>query len=168
MSIAMSVLSGPSRAGTLLMAIASTALIGVGAISLEQFFGGSSCITVCIAIAGGALAIFNCGVLCKRRRNVKLTISGNGQICLMRQGQDGFPAAGRADVVQMLPGSTLWPFFILLRLRQQNKKITVVPFFLCSLSPQSFRRLSIACRWIAARNETAQSHSQANASPYGE
>jgi toxin CptA len=66
------------------------------------------------------------------------------------------------EIVQMMPGSTLWPFFSLLRLRQQNKKMIVVPFFWGSLSPQLFRRLSIACRWIAARNDIQQSACQAD------
>jgi toxin CptA len=166
MSIAVSVLSGPSKAGTLLMAVVSTALIAVGAISIAHYFGDSAKIAVSMAIAGAVLAISSCDVLRKRRRKVRLTISDTGQISLIRQGQQHFSDAGQADIVQMMPGSTLWSFFLLLRLRQQNKKTTVVSFFLYSLSPQSFRRLSVACRWVAARNDAAQAHLQPNASPY--
>jgi toxin CptA len=167
MSISVSVLSGPSRTGILLMAIVPTFFITVGIVAFLQFFGNF--VDVCIAIGGALLAIGHCDVLRRRCRKVRLTISDAGQISLIPQGRKGFAEAGEADgaeIVRMMPGSTLWPFFILLRLQQQNKQITTVPFFLYSLSPQSFRRLSIACRWIAARNDAAPSHSQANASPY--
>jgi toxin CptA len=101
-------------------------------------------------------------VLRKRSGKFTLNIAENGQMRLSQQNQSllvGSELEVRAaEIVQMLPDSTLWPFFILLRLRRQNKKTVSVPFFLGSLPPALFRRLSVACRWIAAQNEPKQSY----------
>jgi toxin CptA len=139
------------------MAIVSIALIGVGTIAFLQFLDGFGFISVGVALAGFTLALVACSVLRRGSdRRIRLTIAENGGLSLIRYRKNGFAVAEPAEIVQMMPGSTLWPFFILLRLRQQNKKMIVVPFFAGNLSPELFRRLSIACRWIAARNDVHQ------------
>ncbi|MDB5992232.1 MAG: hypothetical protein JWQ10_3635 [Herbaspirillum sp.] len=159
MSIAISVRSGPSKIGTLLMAIASTALIGVGAVALLQLFRDAAGVTAGIVISGVTLVVFACHVMRKRYGKITLMIAGDGQISLLRRRQGCFAGMDQLEIVQMMPDSTLWPFFILLRLRLQNKKVIAVPFFQGDLSPELFRRLSVACRWIAARKDGAQSPS---------
>jgi hypothetical protein len=139
------------------MAIVSIAFIGIGTIAFLQFFDGFGVATIGIVLCGIGLAVFACSVLHTANGPVRLTIAENGQLSLVLQRKERFPVAKRAEIVQMMPGSTLWPFFILLRLRLQNRKMIVVPFFWGDLSPQRFRRLSIACRWIAARTDTPQS-----------
>src|ERR1700693_3846171 len=155
MSIAISVRSGPSKIGTLLMAIVSTALIGVGTIVLLQLFWDSIGIAAGIAISGAALAVFACNVLRKRDGKITLMIASDGQMSVLRRRQGRFAGVDQLDIVQMMPDSTLWPFLILLRLRLHNKKVIAVPFFQGDLPPELFRRLSVACRWIASRNDAA-------------
>jgi toxin CptA len=157
MPIAISVQSAPSRSRTLLMAIVAIAFIGIGTIAFLSFSEGFSVISLGIALCGIGLAVFACSVLRTSNSPVRLTIAENGQLSLVLQRKERFPVAKPAEIVQMMPGSTLWPFFILLRLRLQNRKMIVVPFFWGDLSPQRFRRLSIACRWIASRTDAPQS-----------
>ncbi|HEY4316212.1 MAG TPA: hypothetical protein VGN04_01290 [Herbaspirillum sp.] len=163
MSIAISVESNPSRGRLLLMAIAPIASIAVGAIAFLQFVGEFNAIAGTIA-GGMALALSVYGMRSLQAgaggAKIRLAIAGNGELTLVRCREKHPPAADRSEIVQLMPGSTLWPFFILLRLRQQNKNMIVVPFFWGSLSPQHFRRLSVACRWIAARNDVLQSADQ--------
>ncbi|MDB5118704.1 MAG: flagellar hook-length control protein [Mucilaginibacter sp.] len=156
MSIAIAVQSSSSKTGSLLMAIVSTALIGVGTITLMQLFPDSLDKTCGIAGIGVLFAVFACFTLYKRCGSIALTITDSGQMRLSGLNQDYVGGEDRADIVQMMPDSTIWPFFILLRLRKQNKKLIVVPFFPGNLSPELFRRLSVACRWIATRNDAAQ------------
>lgn len=148
------------------MAIVPIASIVLGTIAFLQFFGEFNAIAGGVVFGGMAAAL---SAYCLRslladadRGRIRLTIAENGELALIRRGEKHFPVADKADIVQMMPGSTLWPFFILLRLRQQNKKMIVVSFFWGSLSPQLFRRLSVACRWIAARNDVRQSAVQAD------
>jgi len=146
------------------MTIVSASMIGAGTISLMRFFPDSTVLAVGLAIAAVALAIFNWNVLRKRDDNVTLTIAEDGRIslsrrCRFRNNASDAPESGQPEIVQLMPDSTLWSFYILLRLRQQNKSITVASFFLYSLSPQSFRRLSLACRWIIARNDVVRANS---------
>lgn len=54
-------------------------------------------------------------------------------------------------VVSMVEDSTLWPKLLLLRLRSNSGRLTILPILPDSVSFQSFRSLSVACRWIAAR-----------------
>jgi toxin CptA len=156
MSIAISVQSAPLRSKLLLMAIVSITFIGIGTIAFLQLFDGFSIAAAAIALCGVVLAVFACGMLHARNGKVRLAIAQNGQISLVLQRNERFPVVKRAEIVQMMPGSTLWPFFILLRLRLQNRKMIVVPFFWGDLSSQRFRRLSVACRWIATRIDTPQ------------
>jgi toxin CptA len=144
------------------MAIVSTALIGVGTIALIQLFPNSLDKACELAASGVLLAVFACFVLYKRCCGIALTITDSGQMRLSRLDQDYFAGSDQADIVQMMPDSTIWPFFILLRLRKQNKKLIAVPFFSCDLSPELFRRLSVACRWIATRNDAARPYFPSN------
>lgn len=54
-------------------------------------------------------------------------------------------------VVNIMEDSTLWPKLLLLRLRSDNGGLTILPILPDSVSLQTFRSLSVACRWIAAR-----------------
>ncbi len=53
-----------------------------------------------------------------------------------------------SEVVQLLRDSTLWSFMLLLRFRSAKGRVVVIPVLPDSLSAESFRALSIACRWI--------------------
>lgn len=148
------------------MAIAPIALMAVGAIAFLQFFGVFNVIAhvlICLGMAS-ALLIYSARSMkaADAGGKIRLTIAADGEISLMRCRTQHFSAMEQVEIVEMMQGSTLWSFFILLRLRQQNENTIVVPFFWGSLPPQLFRRLSVACRWIAARNEVPQSAHQAD------
>jgi hypothetical protein len=138
------------------MAIVSIAFIWIGTIAFLQLFDGFGVVATGTILCSAGLAVFACSVLHAGNGKVTLAIAHNGQIGLVLQRKERFPVAKQAEIVQMMPGSTLWPFFILLRLRRPNRKMIVVPFFWGDLSPQRFRRLSVACRWIAARTDAPQ------------
>ena len=84
-----------------------------------------------------------------------IDVSGIGAIRLHNTGQ----VAAKVDcsvsndqqgseVVQLLKDSTLWSSMLLLRLRSTNGHVFVIPVLRDSTSADSFRHLSIACRWI--------------------
>ena len=166
MSIAVSVESEPSLGRTFSMAIAPIALMAVGAIAFLQFFDVFTAMAVLGTLGGMALVLLAYCVRTIKAADaagkIRLIIADDGEISLIRYRKQHFPAAEQVEIVEMMQGSTLWSFFILLRLRQQNKNTIVVPFFRGSLSPLLFRRLSVACRWIAARNDVPQSAHQAD------
>ncbi|HWZ49699.1 MAG TPA: hypothetical protein VNX00_15900, partial [Herbaspirillum sp.] len=84
-----------------------------------QLFWDSAGVAAGIAISGAALAIFACDVLRKKDGKITMMIAGDGQISLLRRQQGHFAGMNQLEIVQMMPDSTLWPFFILLRLRLQ-------------------------------------------------
>jgi toxin CptA len=69
------------------------------------------------------------------------------------QGQISLAAAGRkSTLVQLLPGSTLWPHCLVLRLRDERGKVHVLLILPDSVAVHEFRALLVACRWIEARS----------------
>lgn len=82
----------------------------------------------------------------------RIDISGLGEIRLtVQQSLDAVPA--RADVLQLLPGSTIWQHSLLLLLGSPGgKRITVLHVWPDSVSREQFRALSVALRVVAERN----------------
>lgn len=93
-----------------------------------------------------------------------IAISGDGQIRLSEQGpviDATLPSAcndafGEVLLVSLQEDSILWPFLLLLRLKADNGKTFIVPICPDGLSVPGFRCLSVACRWIAMHNKSAQ------------
>jgi len=56
-------------------------------------------------------------------------------------------------VAEMMGNSTIWSSLLMLRLRMDDGRITVLPILQDSVSKEAFRALSVACRWIAARSD---------------
>ncbi len=54
------------------------------------------------------------------------------------------------ELVVIEPGTTLWAHLILLRLKSQTGDISNLIILRDSTSAESFRKLSVACRWILA------------------
>ena len=91
-----------------------------------------------------------------------IDISGTGVIRLHHTGQVAADAGHSvsndqqdSEVVQLLKDSTLWSSMMLLRLRMANGQVVVIPVLSDAMSADSFRHLSIACRWII-RQDTSQ------------
>lgn len=161
------------------MSIAVSAVVQPSRILLA-LNGAMALIAVCVAIAIGAghvtdmpiplrallstlvffLASFGFyhGMRC--RKTIQLDISGTGQIRLLKAGGKPSCAAtirphvgGSGEVVRLMDNSTIWPHMLLLRLQLENGGETVVPVLPDSVDRDTFRSLSVACRWISVQNE---------------
>jgi toxin CptA len=100
--------------------------------------------------------------LFKNRNTHRIDISGVGQIRLTvypytrvasMRGCD-VRTSENSTVVELMAGSTLWPGLLVLRLRAEDGGVVVVPVFIDSVGAALFRPLSVACRVIAARDDT--------------
>ncbi|UGQ44593.1 protein YgfX [Massilia endophytica] len=89
-----------------------------------------------------ACALTTLLALCRPVKPVGIDISGVGRIRLTVYQQQGV-------AVRLLPGSTFWPWLMLLRLEGGRIRwLLVLPD---SVAPDGFRRLALALRAIAAR-----------------
>ncbi len=134
-------------------------VIGAGMVGDLSFFLQSAVATVCISFAFCAVIYLN---LC--RKTHRIDISGNGQIRLTettawvawayRQCSVKKPLEGVQ--VKLLPDSTLWPFLLLLNLKTSTGRVIRLVILMDSIDRESFRALSVACRWIATHREPTQ------------
>ncbi|MBB3222565.1 hypothetical protein [Pseudoduganella umbonata] len=152
MSIAMSAIIHPSAALRLAQAALCGAVVACGA----SF--GVSLAGMAMVFAGAAAA------LCQRRlvKLARIDISAVGHIRLTVYQQGEAPHAGMGRSVRLLPGSTLWPGLLLLRLQGDPGEaddagkagkagrvhwLIVLPD---SAAPDVRRRLAVAVRAIAS------------------
>ena len=157
MSIAVSALVWPSicarvlLAGFCLLAIGAGVLLGsgLGGVFFWPLAGAA------ISVAAGLILTFS---LFKKRNPLRIDISGVGQIRMtvyqgMRcEASGGIDAADVQGVpVSLMAGSTLWPGLLLLRLRAEDGRVTVILVWPDSVGAMLFRPLAVACRAIAAR-----------------
>jgi hypothetical protein len=164
MSIAVSTVVKPSR---LLFALVTGACIGVAIVGamLGSGYVSGLALPVRLSIAAACLLIAILGFYRagQTRKTHHIDISGIGQIRLVEH--SALTALPRElalsqwrhgdEVVSLMSDSTLWPFLLLLRLRTCNDQIKIVPILPDSVDADAFRRLSVACRWIAAHNDSA-------------
>lgn len=156
MSIAVSAVIAPSRfirrlrivlaMGATLLAIAILMNLGINAPPLKRF------------VASIVALVAACGLASPIRSNrivARLHISGHGQI---RIGQDIASTSAVSSNSQVLhpspwtlqPGTLIHPQLLLLRLRHSTGRDKTLLICRDSVSEEAFRRLSVACRWIAA------------------
>lgn len=83
--------------------------------------------------------------LLRRAKTHSLDISGVGQIRL------AVYLEAAAQPVEMLAGSTCWPWLLLLRLRRADGAVTVLAVLPDSVAPGVFRPLALACRACTAK-----------------
>ncbi len=106
-----------------------------------------------VVCAAAALQLFYRGLTLTK--SVVIDVSGTGTIrlhhtgrvaadmrCSVSDDQHG------SEVVQLLKDSTLWSSMLLLRFQSAQGRVFVIPVLPDSMSADSFRALSIACRWI--------------------
>jgi toxin CptA len=151
MSIAVSAIIIPSR--LLRRAVLGYGLTNLGAaLALVvdfarggwlQWLGAGCCLLAGVLVVGS---------LARAPIVRRIDISGSGQLRLTVQQGIGSNDA-RAGIVQLLPGSTIWPCLILLRFRQQNGVARVALIFPDSIELGKFRGLSVAIRDVAARTK---------------
>lgn len=164
MSIAVSTVVYPSRLlavvfGSVCMASACLAcLIALG------FTGNFSPLwRAVIVLALSVIPVLASSGVIRNKNSLHIDISYNGQI---KVEEDKALAAvhtkavlqqerSSSEVVKLMPNSTIWTHLLLLRLQAKDRKIRTVLILPDCMSANSFRALSVACRWIAAHNDHA-------------
>lgn len=155
-SIATSVVVRPSRLLRWLM-LSMAALLSYVSVRLSQApVGGDDLVIhqlLAIVCVAAAIRLFYTALT--RSTSFVIDISGTGAIHLHHTGRvaaderysvsDGQHCS---EVVQLLKDSTLWSSMLLLRFQSTKDRVIVIPVFPDSMSADSFRALSIACRWI--------------------
>ena len=155
MSLAVSAVISSSRLLRVALAVYGTASAGA-ALALvtgqgAPFYHRPLLAGACLA---AALVALRCaGEIGNARR---IDISGLGEIRLSVQQSLGAapPHTDENDhLVELLPGSTIWPCLLILRLRSGgNGAVTVVTILPDSVSAGQFRKVAAAVTWIARRD----------------
>lgn len=118
-----------------------------------------------LAVFSVFLAFFGFYHTLRHQKTLHIDISGTGQLRLTSLKNDVIGSCQKknwphvkenGEVVRLLSDSTIWPHLLLLRLQAENEKITVLPVLPDCVSRDSFRALSVACRWIATHNKPAE------------
>ncbi|MGB6056046.1 MAG: protein YgfX [Burkholderiaceae bacterium] len=162
MSLALYAVVKPSRrlwvltCGMCFAVLAAASLIGVGLVGDLAFFPRT--------VVGGASGFIVFSVLyqqARRRSEFHIHISGSGQLRLAevepergshhRRGRIPVPPQRNAT---LLPASTIWSWLLLLRLQLDDKTVVTVPVLPDCLPADTFRALSVACRWLAAHDQS--------------
>jgi hypothetical protein len=159
MSIAVSVVIHPSRILFSLLFSVSALAAAIGIAILAGWFGElDAMLRILVGMLPVFMAFFGFYHGVRHGKTLHIDISGAGQIRLAKPASGGPCGAANSPhlssdgvVVEMLDNSTIWPNLLVLRLRADSGKITVVPILQDSVSRDAFRALSVACRWIAAR-----------------
>lgn len=162
MTIAVSVMVSPSRllnfavrGMTLLAAVAIVLVLFVN-VNLNAIFRFQILVAASILVWS---AIFR---LRRPGKTFHIDISGIGQIRLTQySGVSGFHKNGSTAldgisglVVHLSPDSVLWPQFLLLRLKPDRGSVYSIPVLPDCINGPGFADLSVACRYIATRNQT--------------
>lgn len=162
MSIATSVIVRASPSLRILCATISAGALVIGVLLLAGRIGeAGTIIRTALAIASVFLGFLGFYHGARHRKHQHIDISGTGQIRLAEAGSKGpCSAADRpylkknAQVVHLLPNSTLWRQMLLLRLRTGSGRIITVPVMSDSVPKDGFRALSVACRWILSQSKS--------------
>lgn len=163
-SIAVSVVIRPSRILLYVVAVFGIALLFIAAGVAFTFIGdlplSLRILVVCLTLSAAGCVL---NWLIRQRKIVRLDISMNGQIRLVEH--NGLTAlsllcrdkSGGNPIWQLMPDSVLWSCMLLLRLKTEERDCIIVLILRDSINARAFRTLSVACRWIAAQNNPANS-----------
>ena len=163
MTIAVSAVIRPSRLSLILILLFAFNLCLTAVLlfhRLESFLGFIQRLTVAVVCV---IPVFALLISVFRSRNiVRIDISGNGQIRLFHtkrsahtfQFQNNFEI-GRNDyeIVRLLGDSTLWPYYLSLRLQSNTGKIFVVSIFPDSVEQSLYRSLLVALRCLKKQDD---------------
>lgn len=158
MSIAVSAVVQPSRIlFWLLVMMCMNLLFIAGLIAGGSMENLSTEARIALAITCATIALYAFFRMLTGRRAYEIQISGTGQIRLAVLQKNRRPVGDdlineQAEVVHLLPASTLWSGLLLLHLQNEQKKIHVVAILPDSVKPESFKALLVACRWIVLRH----------------
>lgn len=108
-----------------------------------------------LALACVLAAVVALVLVLRERKIIWLHISASGQIRVVEHllpSARAKPQVMKAGLAQLLAGSTIWPGMLFLRLRLENGKTRTIPILTDSVSEDTFRALSVACRWLISHN----------------
>ena len=164
MTIGVSVVVLPSRLLMFLMHFIACAAVGAAILILfgnyHLSLGERLHFSAIVTISAGA-AVFKTRLA---RKTFHIDISGIGQIRLTQYSEvSGFPRktdlaldGPMGCLVHLCPDSTLWPQFLLLRLKTGQGSVLSIPVLADSVGGSGFAALSVACRYMAARMHSSE------------
>lgn len=152
MSIALSTVVHPSkRLQVALYAFCGVIVIVAGLTTLgaaSNFLFSARLMIVAISLMGVTFAVI---LFQRQQKTWRIHISPEGIIRLCQESEGFGQPAEPETVFRLMPGSTLWPSLLLLNLESEGGQTLVLRILPDSVSPQEFRALSVALRWVAAR-----------------
>ena len=161
MSIAVSAVVHPSK---LLFALAISMGLGIGLLGIIIGAGGVGNLSLltrtAVACACVFVSVWTFYYSIATRKSHHIDISGVGQIRLAEHNElaastsqgNSRQSWPTGEVVQLMANSTLWPYLLLLRLQTKDRQIRILIILPDCVGADSFRALSVACRWVAAHN----------------
>lgn len=156
MSIAVSADIKPSRLLLLITGSACLCVALMGVLMALWMPGLSVLVRIVLAIACILAAAIALTLTLRGRKAIWLHISGTGQIRVVEHlavaSSRAKPQVVKAGLAQLLAGSTIWPGLLLLRLRLESGSVRTIPILSDSVSEDTFRALSVACRWLISHN----------------
>jgi toxin CptA len=157
MSIAVSAVVRPSRCLRALVAAYGltnvAAAVAAGLLVPDRL--AYAPLSAAFFLCAGGFLLHGCTTLTKTRR---IDISGVGQLRLtVQQDMRTRTADNDAGVpVVVLPGTTIWPAAMLLRLQSEQGAVTLLAVLRDSVAPGEFRALAVAVAAIGGRNKSLQ------------
>ena len=104
-------------------------------------------------------AVLCASQLCKGQIDWDIFVTGTGEIHLAASSRQTIecdsPTKASLNKCILAPGSLITTVLLVLRLADNHGKIKTLLVFPDSVSKDAFRRLSIACRWIAAQKKAS-------------
>ncbi len=160
-SIAVSAVVRPSLRLSALLFLMAVALLASAAVIHSKADTALDLVLVSVcAIAGCALSLFPL----LRRNSCRIDVTGIGQIRLVDTSPEADAGStGQStcsgEVVQLLRDSTFWSSLMVLRLQSGSGRIAVLVILPDSMDRGAFHALSVACRWVAARQFSSKAKS---------
>lgn len=161
-SLAVSVLVRPSRTAQILYAALSGICLIVAILILMGQSGVTTSIHRYAASFIACAAALRVGIeVCKKHPSVFFDISGTGDLRLGPTLSGGIGDRSQLNPLLMptyflMAGSVINPFVLVLRLADKYGIVNTLVIFPDSVSDGAFRRLSVACRWLAVQKKRQQ------------
>jgi toxin CptA len=171
MSIAVSVVVGPSLIHRLLLAGWGLAQLGAAlavGVAAPARFPWASWLALVLALAGAALL----HGAARRPKTHRIDISGTGELrvtvqqdvrpartesaVFAFQGAGGQHGVAAAAAVELLPGSVVWTVLVLLRYAAPGAPAGVLPVWRDSVDTKAWRALAVALAVIGRRADAGQ------------
>jgi hypothetical protein len=158
MTIALSARVRPSRLWIVLQIAMAAVLLSVACWLFQASAAGGPTDALCyLFVLVCATASFVLVIRALRpRTGLRIDVTRLGQIRLVEtypNAEAGLPRLSDAEgkVVQLRQGSTLWSSLMVLRLQPVTGNTITLILLPDSMRDDAFHALSVACRWIAAR-----------------